>query len=683
MKTNRFFFLPLMLIGTSVLAQTVSEDEALDKALNFVMSQRPQMARGTEANVQLTLAHKAAQQGETYYYVFNNANDGGFVIIGGDESAEEVLGYCDKGSFDLEQLPDNFRWWLSTYEQSIHRAISAQKATGEAKQAPKHAKAAQPNIEPLLTTQWDQTYPFNRAIPGNEDKPYRWYTGCVTTAVAQIMKYYEWPEHGWKLHQYEGYVSPYYMYSVNFAEATYDWDNMLDSYEDDFTDEQMNAVAQLMYHIGVASEMKFGRGFTSGYTNKAVRAMRRNFGYKQGTEKTKNNYDGDWEELVYSELAAKRPVLYSGRTADDAGHTFVCDGYQDGKFHINWGWSGYCDGYFLLTSTDSETALQPGGSGSGGAEEDDAYDQKQSVFIGLEPDYDYNGGVTIASLSNQGMCFSGKDFELTLTLDNRSSDKVAASYALVFFDDENYEIGNIDLDVLNFQPNETGVRVVVTNPYNLDCLVGSDKPLKAELINANIGWIPEDGCTITLCSNLNISYTLTDAEWGTICLPYDAEVPADVKAYNVTDVNGTSLVLSEATKLEMNKAYLLHGEPDTYQFHGPDTPEGIYQNGLLYGVTKKAGDYAPKGSYALQNNPDTGLAFYKVTKAYNYRIKKYSAYLKAEIPAGARIFIDEESGIQNVEVDEAEAAEIFNVLGQRTASAKGLVIKNGKLNFVK
>ncbi len=683
MKTNRILSLPLMLLGASTMAQTVSESEAMDKALNFIASQQPQMARGAQANVQLTLAHKAAIQDETCYYVFNNEANGGFIIIGGDESAEEVLGYSENGKFDPDNLPDNFRWWLSTYEQSIHRAISAQKATGEAMQAPKHAKAAQPNIEPLLTAQWDQTYPFNRAIPGNEDKPYKWYTGCVTTAVAQIMKYYEWPEHGWKLHQYEGYVSPYYMYSVNFAEATYDWDNMLDSYEDDFTDEQMNAVAQLMYHFGVASEMKFGRGFTSGYTNKAVRAMRRNFGYKQGTEKTKNNYDGDWEELVYSELAAKRPVLYSGRTADDAGHTFVCDGYQDGKFHINWGWSGYCDGYFLLTSTDSEKALQPGGSGSGGAEEDDAYDQKQSVFIGLEPDYDYNGGVTIASLSNQGMCSNGEDFELTLTLDNRSSDKIAASYVLVFFDDENNEIGNIDLDVLNFQPNETGVRVVVTNPYDLDCLVGSDKQLKAELINVNIGWIPEDACTITLCSNLNISYTLTDAEWGTICLPYDAEVPADVKAYNVTDVNGTSLVLSEATKLEMNKAYLLHGEPDTYQFHGPDTPQGVYQNGLLWGATKYIGEYVPKGSYVLQNNPTTGLAFYQVTKGYYYKIKQYTAYLKAEIPAGARISIDEETGIQNVEVDEAEAAEIFNVLGQRTASAKGLVIKNGKLNFVK
>ena len=289
---------------------------------------------------------------------------------------------------------------------------------------------------------------------------------------------------------------------------------------------------------------------------------------------------------------------------------------------------------------------------------------------------------TIASLSNQGMCSCGEDFELTLTLDNCTSEKISAPYVLSFLDDEDNELGNIDLDVLNFEPYETGVRVVVTNPYDLDCLMSSGVQLKAELVNADCG-LPEDACTLTLCSNLNISYTLTDAEWGTICLPYDAELPADVKAYNVTDLNGTSLVLSEATKLEMNKAYLLHGEPDTYQFHGPDTPQGIYQNGLLWGATKTAGDYVPKGSYVLQNNPDTGLAFYQVTKNYYYKIKKYTAYLKAEIPAGARIFIDEETGIQNMEIDEAEAAEIFNILGQRTASAKGLVIKNGKLNYVK
>lgn len=681
MQVRHFLILPSLLLASTAMAQTVNEGEALDKALSFVSSQ--QRARGAQNAARLTLAHKAAAQDETYYYVFNNA-EGGFVIVGGDESAEDVLGYCDKGSFDPDNLPDNFRWWLSTYEQSISRSIRARKANGEAQQrAPRRAKANLTNIEPMIKTQWDQTYPFNQDIPGNDAKPYRWYTGCVTTAVAQIMKYYEWPEHGWKLHQYEGNVSPYYMYSANFAEGTYDWDNMIDSYEDDYTDAQADAVAQLMYHVGVASEAKFGRGLTLSNTTKAVCAMRRNFGYKQGTEKTKNNYDGDWEELVYSELAAERPVLYSGRTADDAGHTFVCDGYQDGKFHINWGWSGYCDGYYLLTSTDSETALQPGGSGSGGAGDDDAYNQRQSIFIGLEPDYDYNGGVTIASISNQGMCSRGEDFELTLTLDNRSSDKIAASYVLVFLDDEYNEIGAIDLDVLNFEPNETGVRVTVTNPDNLDCLAESGKQLKAELINIKY-WMPEDACTVTLCETApNITYTLTDAEWGTICLPFDAEIPEAITAYTVTGVNANdALVLQKAAKLEMNKAYLIHGTPGKYRFGGPDTPRGVYQNGLLHGVTKIAGEYAPKGSYVLQNQPE-GLGFYVVQRNYNIKAKAYTAYLEVSRPSGAPIYIDTETGIQRVELDAAEKAEILNVLGQRCADGHGLRIKDGKLMFVK
>ena len=144
-------------------------------------------------------------------------------------------------------------------------------------------------------------------------------------------------------------------------------------------------------------------------------------------------------------------------------------------------------------------------------------------------------------------------------------------------------------------------------------------------------------------------------------------------------------VRSAATELEMNTAYLVSGTPGTYHFHGPDTPQGVYQNGLLHGVTKTTGEYAPKDAYALQNKTTTGLGFYKVNNPYSFRINKYTAWLEMPAPSAApvRIVIDSENGIHSVALDEAEATEMFNVMGQRVATHKGLVIKNGKLSFVK
>lgn len=698
MKTNRFFFLPLMLIGTSAMAQTVSEDEAMDKALNFVMSQRPQMARGTEANVQLTLAHKAAQQGETYYYVFNNANDGGFVIIGGDESAEEVLGYCDRGNFDLDNLPDNFRWWLSTYEQSIHRAISAQQATGEAKQrAPRRAKANLANIEPLMKTEWGQDWPYNSCIPGNDDddpNDWEYVTGCVATAASQIMKYYEWPVHGWyaESYQYKGTT-----YEANFAETTYDWANMKD-YADfwDFDEGTLpeasqKAVGELLYHVGVASYMQYKPYESSATASYAIRMMSRFFGYKEAKQCSKSSYTSDaWDALVYSELEAQRPVYYSGRTSENFGHSFVCDGYKDGKFHINWGWYGQCNGYYLLTSTAEENALCPDGTGTGGADPDEAYAYGQTIFTGLEPDYIYDGGLVCrqVNLDNNGYtccgCDDDTEFEVEFIFDNKQSKSIDFWGMLDFYDKNNLPVCYLSGETMVLEPGQTGVSVKVKGDMQNAGFPVEPCQLTAKLSNS----LSADGVLcefkVILSNHKRIDYTLTNAEWGTICLPYDAEVPDAITAYEVTGLNANNtLVLHKAEKLEMNKAYLINGTANTYRFGGPDTPEGVYQNGLLWGTTKNIGEYVPKGSYVLQNNPTTGLAFYQVTKNYYYKIKQYSAYLTAEIPAGARISIDEETGIQNVEVDEAEAAEIFNVLGQRTASAKGLVIKNGKLNFVK
>ena len=676
MQAKHFLILPSLLLASTAMAQTVSEGEALDKALSFLSSQ--QRARGTQNAARLTLALKAAAQDETYYYVFNNAA-GGFVIIGGDETAADVLGYCDKGSFDPDNLPDNFRWWLSTYEQSISRSIRARKANGEAQQrAPRRAKANLTNIEPMIKTQWDQSEPYNFLIPGNEGRNKLFLTGCEATAAAQIMKYYEWPQHGWHSKSYDNLRFPY-TYDVDFASTTYDWDNMLDEYDYSEGDAVDHAVAELMYHVGVAINMNFGKGLSTTSTSYAAWGLNRYFGYAYTEVASRGSDDQAWEELVYGELAAGRPVLYSGQS-DGSGHAFVVDGYKDGKFDINWGWSGDYNGYFALTGAD---ALAPHGDGSGGAGDDAAYTEHQQIVVGLEPDRAYDGGLTMLSVSNNGKSYYSNDkgFQLSLEFENKSGQTLTFKSPQLNIYDGTTMLDYVALENISLTAGEKKT-ILVTSKYE-ECLKLPGE-YTAKLVESSR---PDDQLEvfdIAVCQELKIKYTLTDDEWGTLFLPYEAEVPDGFTAYTVTGVNANdALVLQKAGKLEMNKAYLIHGTPGSYRFGGPDTGEqGVYQNGLLHGVTKNVGEYAPKGSFLLQNQP-AGLGFYKVKRDFNIKAKAYTAYLEVSRPSGAPIYIDTETGIQHVELDAAEKAEILNVLGQRCADSHGLRIKDGKLMFVK
>lgn len=690
MKKKLFLTLPLMLLGAATFAQTVSEEEALGKALGFLSSQRH--ARGNNSDVRLTLAHKAAMQDETFYYVFNN-QAGGFVIIGGDEVADDVLGYTENGSFDIDQLPANFRWWLSTYEQAISHSIRVQRANGGyATRGPKQARIALPNIPHLMQTQWNQDMPYNAMIPGNTPATPRrdqYATGCVATAVAQIMNYHQWPEHGWSSNKYQ---QNGFTYEADFQNTTYDWSLMQNTYSDTYTGSAAEMeVAKLMYHVGVSVGMVYGTiavGGSASSTQIAAQKLVTNFGYKSGNfiDRSKIS-DADWENVIYNELANKRPVLYSGQSEDGGGHAFVCEGYENGKYYINWGWGGYCDGVYNLTPTSTEDALDPSGSGIGGAGEEETYKRDQRIAVGIEPDRSYDGSLNVIDVITpygNGNYVTGEPFEIEFVVENSSSTTKTISDATLFFfsdggDYKGYLDGTPDFDV---KPHSTRNLKVTSGSATPDWMNNAQKQ-----IVVLVDYLDESSYIqydIEVFKKLDISYTLTDAGWGTICLPYEAEIPGDITAYVVTDVrdNGT-LVRTEADKFETNKAYLISGTPDTYSFHGPDTPQGVYQNGLLHGVTKNTGEYAPMGSYALQNKPTEGLAFYQVNNAYSYRIKKYTAWLETPAPMGARIIIDDETGIHNVALDETEAIQMLNVLGQRTNATTGLVIKNGKLNFVK
>lgn len=210
------------------------------------------------------------------------------------------------------------------------------------------------------------------------------YSGCVATAMAQLMYYHRWPETGTGSHSY-AIADKGLSLSADFGSTTYRWDDMLPAYETGkYTVSQAAAVATLMYHCGVSVDMNYGVEGSSASDQNLPGALMSYFGYDKGmTLEYRMFYtDEEWEDMVYGELDAGRPLYYSGATDRNEAHAFICDGYDGaGLYHFNWGWGGYCDGYFIMTG---DGAIDPMGSGIGGGTVGCGYTNWQACLVGMQ-----------------------------------------------------------------------------------------------------------------------------------------------------------------------------------------------------------------------------------------------------------------------------------------------------------
>ena len=340
------------------------------------------------------------------YYILNvDGGQRGYVIVSGDDRFKEVLGYSNTGSFDAENQPDGLKYWLSFLEKEMNAAAAYFDANGITAAPAKVRKVQANSVEPLLSSHYAQGAPFNQQIPiqGPLQEPYegKAAVGCVALGAAQIMNFWKYPATG----QGGSYTNANNsQYTVNFDEQTYDWDLILDNYgtylvgsgdpeqyddyrEEEFNDAQAAEIAKLCYHLGVATDMTWnvrnsGESSTAGC--KALSALTRNFGYNPYAYVQQRTpiSDEEFQQLLCDELAAGRPIMYSG--TDDSnenlgGHFFVLDGYDatSGFFHINWGWQGVYNGYYTLSS------LEPGIGGIGAG--NGRYNDSQSAIIGIQP----------------------------------------------------------------------------------------------------------------------------------------------------------------------------------------------------------------------------------------------------------------------------------------------------------
>ena len=388
MKKDLLLLLSLMLLlSVSAIAGPRSYQQAKE------IAQRQAAMLGIEMDAEVAASAKAAPRmsvssavspSATCYYVFANGEDKGFTIVSGDDRMPEVVGYSAQGTYDPDHLPANYVDFMKAYQETVEALLKgdAQVSGGLAEARQWRAeRAGTAAVAPLLGgIKWNQTEPYNNRCP-LYDGTNRSVTGCVATAMAQVMMYHQYPK------ELKATIKAYTTKSKGIgipeisSGATYDWDNMLPDYsQSDYSSAQADAVAKLMYHCGAAVEMDYG---PSSGANVTPAILATYFGYDADLmqDLTRTCFSlQQWMTLIDNELKAKRPILYSGKSSD-GGHEFVCDG-SDGKglYHINWGWGGYQDGYFDLT------ILQPqkGGAGSGSAV--DGYNRKCSMIIGIAPD---------------------------------------------------------------------------------------------------------------------------------------------------------------------------------------------------------------------------------------------------------------------------------------------------------
>ncbi len=392
MKRILLSFLTLC-FALSITAEPVGKQAALYTAQNFML------AKGKQINA-VQKPFKAPRKGaqttseeEAYYFVFNAGNNGGYVIVSGDDRTEPILGYVEEGSFDPENIPENMRSWLQGYADEIKYIVDNDIKQGDPRIKKRNKViGTKHSVAELLKSRWNQGHPYNLTCPkyykgdGTQHYP---AAGCVATAMAQVMYFYKFPNktkaiipaHSNKYTLDNGTEKTVQVNAVP-RNTLIDWENMRDTYscnDQHVHDAQDTAVANLMLYCGQA--VKMGWGASSGASTSRARDVYVNyFGYDaRAYWGSRDSYTIDeWFDMLYNDICAGYPVLFAGHSSG-GGHAFVLDGFDgDNLFHVNWGWGGSSNGWFLVG------ILNPGDtSGMGASSSSDGYSMSQGAVFNL------------------------------------------------------------------------------------------------------------------------------------------------------------------------------------------------------------------------------------------------------------------------------------------------------------
>lgn len=375
MKRLLFVALVATLPFVAAKARIINEGEARHQADVFLSARKARQvssSNGSGTRLSLTLADEKPQSG---FYAFNVGHGQGFVIVSASSCTDEILGYSDTGSFDSNNLPDALRAWLDDYRCQIDYL---ERQGGDFHKSTAPRRASRTSVLRLLSSKWNQEQPFNNNCPMYQNE--HAVTGCVPTAMAQLMYYHKFPVAAPAIDGYKSRSSSFGEIDVEeLPSTTFDWTKMYNTYN---SGEDGSEVAKLMRYCGQAVQVNYGRGGSDASAEVALRKLVELFGYdaKLHSISRSDYYYNEWTQAIYNELAARRPVLLSGQSAH-GGHAFICDGYDSSTdmFHINWGWGGLSDGFFRLS------LLDPDAQGAGGSISSGGYSLSLSAGIGIRP----------------------------------------------------------------------------------------------------------------------------------------------------------------------------------------------------------------------------------------------------------------------------------------------------------
>lgn len=450
----RFTFV-LLILTVSLFAKEVPLETARTVAENFLLlnvSQQTKSSARFELGLVQLPSHEAFSRqikksgsvDKDLLYVFSINEDEGFIIISADDNAIPVLAYSLENQFDPAKMPANYQKWIEGYKNQIRyikahpeelSEVTSKKwedlIAGKSFGSTKSTSA----VSPLVTTQWNQSPYVNELCPYDATADEKAVTGCAATAMAQIMKYWNYPEQGSGYHSYQHEL--YGALSANFASVSYDWSSM-----PNVVNAPSTAVATLMYHCGVSIDMSYGVAANGGSGAYVITsrspidhcveyALKTYFNYDASVNGViRENYStSTWVDLLKAELDGGRPIEYAG-FGSGGGHAFVCDGFDTNDFfHFNWGWGGYYDGYFSID------ALDPGGTGIGGGS--GGYNSGHQALIGIKPP----GTVSSYDLAlydeltiSENPLFYSNPFTLHTDVANFGTNPFSGDFSIALFD---------------------------------------------------------------------------------------------------------------------------------------------------------------------------------------------------------------------------------------------------------
>ena len=439
----------ILSMGLTLLGNPVDENTAKQLAQNFWKENNITDVRGEEVFKIIMddarFVNVATRCGYSEFYIFNNEDGKGFVIIAADDCVTPVLGYSYDNNFSTGNLPPNLKGWLDGYAEQIRAAVEMRAAATEEirteweclRQGRNLPIKSETEVDHLLSTTWSQGEYYNMLCPeDNNGINGHAVTGCVATAMAQILKFWEYPNEAHRViwHEYEhpdyGTLDANYTY----AGGSYYWNFMPNQLTSSSSTNQKIAVASLMYHCGVSVEMNYGPTESLANAPSAEIAFRAFFDYNNATLVTRLSNDTQWINLLKNEIDNGRPVYYAGTDPDGKnGHAFVCDGYDNNNFFwFNWGFGGLADGSFTVNSLTPTIA---------GYQFD--FSNNQHAIIGIEPGgtnsyhlLDMNDDIKLNGYYGDIYCFDTQIQEITTEVYNWGNTAFTGSLCAVVFDGE-------------------------------------------------------------------------------------------------------------------------------------------------------------------------------------------------------------------------------------------------------